>query len=39
MARIKLKQDRELSEAALQPAKAIEASGGDPSTLRSLANR
>jgi len=39
MAHIKLNQDHELSEAALQSAKAIEASGGDPSTLRSLANR
>ena len=39
MARIKLKQDHELSETALQSAKAIEASGGDTSTLRGLANR
>ena len=39
MARIKLKQDHELSKTALQSAKAIEASGGDTSTLRGLANR
>ncbi len=39
MARITLKQDSELSETALATAKAIEAQGGDTSTLRGLANR
>jgi alkylhydroperoxidase family enzyme len=39
MARIKLKEDHELSEATLAAAKSIEAGGGDTSTLRGLANR
>jgi hypothetical protein len=39
MARIKLQEDSELSEGALAAAKAIEAQGGDTSTLRGLANR
>lgn len=39
MARIKLIEDSELSEATLATAKAIEAQGGDTSTLRGLANR
>jgi len=39
MSRIKLLEDHELSENALKSAKAVEASGGDTSTLRGLANR
>ena len=39
MSRIKLKEDHELSQATLQTVKAIEAGGGDTSTLRGLANR
>ncbi len=39
MARIKLKEDHELSAETLKAAKSIEAGGGDTSTLRGLANR
>jgi len=39
MARIKLKEDHELTAATLAVAKSIEARGADTSTLRGLANR
>ena len=39
MSRIKLLEDHQLSENALKSVKAVEASGGETSTLRGLANR
>ena len=38
MARVRLKEDHELSEQTLSRVRAIEASGGDTSSLRGLAH-
>ncbi len=38
MARINLKKDHELEPHALESARAVEAAGGDSSTVRGLAN-